>query len=578
MVSDFQDSSRRLRNRREVLTMLGSLGIGSLVFQKIVADEVAQKGGLTADAIAKAEWMADLVLSDDERTTLVSALSGVQQKLQKIRNIAVTTDQCPAFRFDPETGIPPEQLIGHEQPKWLKTSADKPMAAGNGESGQSATGVSLPDPTPAELSSASIVQLGQWLRSGKLTSRRLTEHCLNRLKQYDRQLFCVVTLTEALALEQADRADAEMASGIDKGPLHGIPWGAKDLIAVQGYPTTWGAPQFLEQYFDHSAAVYSKLTTAGAVLVAKLSLGALAMGDQWFGGKTRNPWNPDQGSSGSSAGSAAAVAAGLVPFALGSETLGSIISPTRRCGITSLRPTFGRVSRSGCMPLSWTMDKIGPMARTVNDCGLVLQAIQGRDYLDPASVDRWYQWPAQVDLSGLRIGQVQNKPISSVDEVIIETLQDLGATLIPVELPDQIDEWALSMVLDVEAAAVFHNLLSSGDTAELNSWPDIFRRSHFVSAVDFIHAFRIRSRLIQQMADVFQICDLYVGGSDLGITNLTGHPTVALPVSTREGKNPQPACGMLTGRLYDEATILAVAALVEQKLDVQPRIPPAFAD
>ena len=253
-------------------------------------------------------------------------------------------------------------------------------------------------------------------------------------------------------MKQAERADKELASGHDRGPLHGIPWGAKDLISVAGYPTTWGATQFREQQFVTDARVAQRLDEAGAVLVAKLSLGALAMGDKWFNGQTKNPWNLEQGSSGSSAGSASAVAAGLVPFAIGSETLGSIVSPGRRCGVVGLRPTFGRVSRAGCMALSWTMDKIGPMARTADDCGAVLAAIHGRDDADPTTVDRWFHWPVKADLSKLRIGRVTNCDTSPPDQAALDILKELGATIVEIELPRGIPDSPLSSMLDVEAA------------------------------------------------------------------------------------------------------------------------------
>jgi Asp-tRNA(Asn)/Glu-tRNA(Gln) amidotransferase A subunit family amidase len=370
-------------------------------------------------------------------------------------------------------------------------------------------------------------------------------------------------------MRQAEQADRELAEGKDRGPLHGIPWGAKDLIGVAGYATTWGAPQFRDQQIQKTATVARRLENAGAVLVAKLSLGALAMGDQWFNGQTKNPWNVEQGSSGSSAGSASAVAAGLVPFAIGSETLGSIVSPSRRCGVVGLRPTFGRVSRSGCMALSWTMDKIGPLARSADDCGHVLSAIHGRDDADPTTVDRWYQWPMRVDFTKLRIGRVSNCETAAPEKAALEYLEQLGATLIDVELPREIPEWTLASMLDVEAACVFQELTRSGNLDGLNAWRDIFRSSHFVSAIDYLQASRIRLKLMQQMASVFQKVDLYVGGNDLGITNLTGHPSMTLPVMMAEIEpQTRPLCCTLTAGLYDESTLLAVAAAIEAKADV----------
>lgn len=293
------------------------------------------------------------------------------------------------------------------------------------------------------------------------------------------------------------------------------------------------------------------------------------MGDKWFNGQTKNPWNLEQGSSGSSAGSASAVAGGLVPFAIGSETLGSIVSPGRRCGVVGLRPTFGRVSRAGCMALSWTMDKIGPMARTADDCGTVLAAIHGRDDADPTTVDRWFHWPVKADLSKLRIGRVTNCDTSPPDQVALDLLKELGATIVEIELPRSIPDSPLSSMLDVEAACIFQPLTRTGNTDGLNSWGDIFKACHFVSAVDYLQASRVRFELMKQMARVFMSVDLYVGGDDLGIANLTGHPCMTLPVMMADVKpQPRPLCCTMTSGLYDEATLLAVARLLESKADV----------
>ncbi|MCA9050956.1 MAG: amidase [Planctomycetaceae bacterium] len=554
------DDSSYLPARRRILQVLAAAGIGTPVLHRVLADQTAATGKLSAQDIARAEWIAGVTLTDQERETTAQALAGTIGHLRQIRSLPVTYDDLPAVRFDPEMFLSPgeREHIGQQCPPWLTVTPSPPPTGGDFAD-------NAPVPTDEDLSFASVRQLGELLRRGVVSSRQLTEHCLSRLREHDSQLRCVVTLTERLALEQADLADRELAAGRDRGPLHGIPWGAKDLIAVPGYPTTWGAPQFLEQFIDQPAAVYSRLRQAGAVLTAKLSLGALAMGDEWFGGQTKNPWNPLQGSSGSSAGSAAAVAAGLLPFAIGSETLGSIVSPSRRCGVTSLRPTFGRISRAGCMPLSWTMDKLGPMARRVDDCGLVLSAVHGADSGDPTSVERWFRWPVVADLAQLKIGRVENRPISETEQVLLTLLEEIGAQIVSVELPDDLHEWSLAIMLDVEAAAVFREFTNSDDTVGLNRWPGIFCRSRFVSAVDFLHASRIRGQLMRRMQSVFERCQLYVGGSDLGITNLTGHPTVVLPVALTSGSHPQPTCATLTGRLFDEATLLAVAALVEQQ-------------
>lgn len=548
------------QTRRRMLATLSTLGVGSVVFQRALADEAAKSPSLTTEQIRSAEWVAGIELTEEQRNALQGDLEKVRHEGQTIRKLPRTYQTLPAFRFDPEMVDPASASRSSAPRTWLRDAPESAPAIGD----------AADSPTPNEdLSWLSIRELGRRLRQKQITAVQLAEHCLRKLEEANPKLHCVVTLTRDLALRQAEQADKELASGTDRGPLHGIPWGAKDLIAVEGYPTTWGAPQFREQSFASSATVYKRLEAAGAVLVAKLSLGALAMGDQWFGGQTRNPWNIEQGSSGSSAGSASSVAAGLVPFAIGSETLGSIVSPTRRCGVTGLRPTFGRVSRAGCMALSWTMDKIGPLARSVDDCGFVLAAIHGRDDADPTTVDRWFSWAKSVDLKSLRIGRVTNSKTSDAEQKTLDVLTDLGATLVDVELPRQFSEWSLSSMLDVEAAAVFEPLTRTGETEGLNSWPKIFQRSRFVSAVDFLIASQARYQLMQEMVKVFEKVDLYVGGGDLGITNLTGHPMIALPVMLQESKpQTRPICCTLTAGLYDEATLLAVGQLIEQKVDI----------
>jgi Asp-tRNA(Asn)/Glu-tRNA(Gln) amidotransferase A subunit family amidase len=540
------------------MTAIAAAGIGSTALQRAVASAVSQQQALTDAMIRDAEWVAGITLDDEQRQRLSSGVNGVLRHRANFRSVKLDHATLPSLRFDPEIGDPAASIAALDRPDWLRT------AGGQVTSEQ-------PLDFDGDPSFLSIAALGRLLRNGELTSVQLTKHCLQRLQQFDESLKCVVTLTEDLALQQAAVADTELSAGRDRGPLHGIPWGAKDLIAVPGYPTTWGVPQFRDRILPDHATVAQKLDEAGAVLVAKLSLGALAMGDQWYGGTTRNPWNPEQGSSGSSAGSAAAVAAGLVPFAIGSETLGSIVSPSRRCGVTGLRPTFGRISRHGCMSLSWTMDKLGPIARSATDCGLVFDAVHGADVNDPTSVDRWFRWPATVDLSELRIGRIVDAPTGQADQVILDVLEEQGAEFVDVHLPRDLHEWSVSTMLDVEAASVFHDLLEAGDTTGWNSWPDIFRRMHFVSAVDYLRASRIRTMLMQKMAEVFDTVDLYVGGRDLGISNLTGHPTVVFPTMTSTTEHPQPVCGTLTGRLHDEATLLAVAFLVEQRCEINRR-------
>jgi Asp-tRNA(Asn)/Glu-tRNA(Gln) amidotransferase A subunit family amidase len=411
-----------------------------------------------------------------------------------------------------------------------------------------------------------VTELSKLVRSKKVSSIELTRLYLGRLKRFNPLLNCVVTLTEDLAIKQAEQADREIAAGRYRGPLHGIPWGAKDLIAYPGYPTTWGATQFKDRVIDVKATVAARLEEAGAVLVAKLSLGALAMGDQWFRGRTNSPWDPRTGSSGSSAGSASAAAAGLVGFAIGSETLGSIVSPCRACGASGLRPTFGRVSRHGCMTLSWSMDKLGPIARSVEDCALIFDAIHGGDGLDVAAVDQPFSWPVPVDLGRLKVGYIEEPRRPSDGRPDLRLLRQLGFELVPMTLPDDLPVRAVTLMLGTEAAAAFDEITRKHITEGLNSWPETFRQGQFVPAVEYLRAARVRTKLMQAMGERMAKVDLYVGsGQDLSITNLTGHPTAVFPIGFRDrAGRPMPGSMTLTGRLFDESTLLAVAHAVQQ--------------
>ena len=322
-----------------------------------------------------------------------------------------------------------------------------------------------------ELAFLPVTELSSLIRSRQISSMELTKLYLDRLKRFDPLLKCVVTFTEDLALKQAAQADQEIAAGKYRGPLHGIPWGAKDLIAYPGYPTTWGATPFKDRVIDVKATVAARLEEAGAVLVAKLSLGALAMGDQWFGGRTRSPWDPRTGSSGSSAGSASAVAAGLVGFAIGSETLGSIVSPCRACGASGLRPTFGRVSRHGCMTLSWSMDKLGPIARSIEDCALIFDAIHGADGLDWAAVDQPFEWPPKVAFDRIKVGYIEERDRPADDREELKVLRKMGFELVPITLPEELPVRAITLMLGTEAAAVFDEITRKHITEGLNTWP-----------------------------------------------------------------------------------------------------------
>ncbi|MFK7924451.1 MAG: amidase, partial [Bacteroidia bacterium] len=423
-----------------------------------------------------------------------------------------------------------------------------------------------------QLAFYSVAELAYLLRSRKISSTDLTKIYLARLKKYGDTLHCVISLTEDLALKQAAKADRELRAGLWRGPLHGIPYGVKDLLSVPGYKTTWGAGPFKDQdRGEEIATVVKKLEAAGAVLVAKLSMGALAMGDVWFEGTTRNPWDLEQGSSGSSAGSASATAAALVAFAIGTETWGSIVSPATRCSVTGLRPTYGRVSRAGAMALSWSMDKIGPICRTAQDCAMVFDVIRGEDGIDLTVNNASFNYYGEIDLSQLKIGyfksffetSYRNK---SADSVSLEVLKSLGAELIAVEFETEIPVSALSIILTAEAGAAFDELTRSNQDTLLTrqirqAWPNIFRASRFIPAADYINANRIRFQLLQEFDAMMQEFDLIVtpsyGGNQLLATNLTGHPCVVVP-NGLQSEGP-PASISFLGNLFDEATILAVA-------------------
>jgi len=421
-----------------------------------------------------------------------------------------------------------------------------------------------------DLAYYSIGQLAYLIKTRKITSTELTKFYLERLKKYDPVLKCVITLTEDLALKQATKADKEIAEGKYRGILHGIPYGAKDLLAVKSYKTTWGAAPYKDQVIDQNATVIKKLEDAGAVLVAKLTMGALAWGDVWFGGKTRNPWDTTMGSSGSSAGSASATSAGLVPFAIGTETWGSIVSPSTVCGVSGLRPTYGRVSRNGAMALSWSMDKIGPICRNSEDLAIVFNAIYGPDGIDQTLYDFPFNYDHEINLKNLKIGYLKSDfdkeyAFHKNDSLTLETLRELGANLIPVELPD-IPVENLSFILSVEAAAAFDELTRSNRDDLLirqikNAWPNEFRSARFIPAVEYINANRIRFLLIQKMAKIMEKVDLFLAPSDEGdsslLTNLSGHPCVVIPNGFSEKGTPTSIT--FIGRLFDEGKIISVA-------------------
>jgi len=507
------------------------------------------------------------------------------------RKIALESTLAPATRWNPVLpGLAAQ--AGPEHDRFVRSNAD-------------------PGPLPArdeDIAFASVTQLSRWIEQRKLTSDRLTRIYLKRLEQFDPELHCVITLTRALALAQAKQADEEIAAGHYRGPLHGIPWGAKDLLDTAGIRTTYGAEPFQNRVPTEDAVAVKRLHEAGAVLVAKLSLGALALNDIWFGGQTMNPWLLEEASSGSSAGPAAATAAGLVAFAVGSETGGSIVSPSMRCGIVGLRPTYGRVARTGAMTLCWSLDKLGPMTRNVEDAILILHSISGPDAGDLASVPSKLDFDANASAKGLRVGYfarwMNENPATAVDRAALESVKKTG--MVPVEV--SIPNWpydSLNLILFAEGAAAFEELALSGGMNQLkaqvpDAWPNIFREARFLSAVDFVQADRFRRKVAEEMARLFSQVDLLLVPSlrdeMLVITNFTGHPSLTLRAGFVEvskarsdwapdPNHPLPAFSSprrvphgvtLIGRLFDEGTLASAGIALERDFGVVHQRPPGF--
>jgi Asp-tRNA(Asn)/Glu-tRNA(Gln) amidotransferase A subunit family amidase len=562
-------------DRRRFLAACSQAGIASALLPGVLYTLAAQAQDeakpaeafhVTEAMLDQAAALADVPLTAEQKKMMLGRLEGQRESYAAIRKLKIPNSVAPAFVFDP---LPPGAKVDstRQAPRWSE-----------------ARGIAV-STNIEELAFTSVRELAELVRTRKVTSLALTQMYLARLKRYDSKLHFVVTLTEERALAQAKAADAEIAAGHYRGSLHGIPWGGKDLLAVKGYPTTWGAGGFEKQSFEEDATVVERLDAAGAVLVAKLTLGALAMGDKWFGGKTRNPWNPEQGSSGSSAGSASAVSAGCVAFAIGSETLGSISSPSTRCGDTGLRPTFGFVPRTGAMALSWTMDKLGPICRAVEDCAIVLSSIYGPDGKDLATRDAAFNWDANLDWKSLRVGyfkkdfdkpeppkpreakanetaeekkqrETRNAMRTAMHEqnvsdwhfetAALDKLRAMGITLIPVELPD-LPYGAMTPLLEAEAAAAFDDLTISGRDKLLTEqgpgdWPNTFRVARFYPAVEYIQANRARSLAIRELSKVFEQVDIVVAptfGDQLVVTNLTGHPAIIVPNGLRGADAPK---------------------------------------
>jgi Asp-tRNA(Asn)/Glu-tRNA(Gln) amidotransferase A subunit family amidase len=523
---------------------------------------------ISTEMVAEGEKIIGLEFTPTERDSMLDELDANLGFYEDMRGMNIDNSISPVLLFNP---LPRGFVIDTSQ---------TPVQWGP------PTEIESPE-NIEDLAFYSVRDLAELIRTRKITSLQLTKLALSRLKEYDPQLHCVIALTEDLALRQAARADSEIASGLYRGLLHGIPYGAKDLLAVKGYKTTWGAAPYKDQIIDEDATVIKNLERAGAVLVAKLSMGALAWGDVWYADTTRNPWNLEEGSSGSSAGSAAAVSAGLVPFAIGTETWGSIVSPSTRCGTTGLRPTFGRVARTGAMALSWSMDKLGPICRTVEDCAIVFDAIRGPDGTDGTVVDASFDYVSDVDLRNVRIGYLRkdfekDSVYQTQNTAALEKLRELGADLIEIELPDLPVE-PLQIILSAEAGAAFDDLTRSGRDDLMvrqikNAWPNVFRASRFIPAVEYIQANRIRSLLIDRMDRIMAEIDVYVSpsfeGNNLLLTNLTGHPCVVLPDGFNQ--DGEPTSITFIGRLFDEATLLGVAKEYQDATEFHLKHPPLF--
>ena len=596
------------KSRREFLTVtsLGMLGAAAAASLIQAQDQTVLPPGaptafgagapvgpeVSVTTFAEAEKLVQFPLKESERAMAAASwrktLAGVYERRTGPRKLALESTLAPATRWNPAL---PGVKTGGKQDRFIRSSNETSLPASD-----------------EDIAFAPVTQLSRWIEKRQLTSERVTRIYLERLERFNPKLRCAITITRELALKQAKQADQEIAGGTYRGPLHGVPFGVKDLLDTAGIPTTYGAEPFRNRIPSEDAEVVKRLQAAGAVLVAKLSLGALALNDIWFGGQTMNPWLPEEGSSGSSAGPGAATAAGLVGFSIGSETGGSIVSPSMRCGVTGLRPTYGRVPRTGAMTLCWSLDKLGPMTRGVEDALLVLQAISGPDARDTASVPSHLDFDAGASVRGLRVGYfpawMKERPATEVDRAALETVKKVGMVPVEVSIPD----WpydSLNLILFAEGAAAFEELTLSGGLRELkaqvpDAWPNIFRQARFLSAVDFVQADRLRRKVAEEMARVFSEVDLLLVPSlrdeMLVITNFTGHPSLTLragfvevqmarsdwapdpehPLPTFATPRRVPHGVTLIGRLFDEGTLGSAGIVLERAFGVASERPAGF--
>jgi Asp-tRNA(Asn)/Glu-tRNA(Gln) amidotransferase A subunit family amidase len=594
-------------DRRAFMAYFGSIGLGSTLLPGVLwARLQQQEPEITKEMLASAEQIAGIHLTDDERADITRGVQQTRTAIQALHKQPLDMSVFPAIVFDP---VPPGEKLAPKSHAAMARSR-VPVVARPG--------------SLADLAFLPVTQLSELVRTRKVKPTELTEMYLSRLKRFDPQLHCVITLTEDRAHAQAKAADDEISRGKYRGPLHGIPWGAKDLLAVKGYPTTWGAGVYKDQVFDYDATVVRRLDDAGAILVAKLTLGALAQGDRWYAERTRNPWNPETGSSGSSAGPASATAAGLVGFSIGSETNGSITSPSRTCGLSGFRPTFGRVPRTGAMALSWTMDKLGPICRSAEDCALVFDVIQGPDGLDYSVKNYPFNWNANLKPSQLRIAYIKSHfegarqdgtPFRNEEALnVLKVLESLGTKLTPIDEPTPNSGFLAQLTLNAECGAAFEGDTLNGKISELepySTWPNTFRAAQFLPAVDYVNAQRARTKLCKDWWDLFQTHDVILTPREnTSVTNITGTPSIVVPTGFavpqpggfpaggRGGppplthndslraealrppppsKTPLPTWIYIMGPIYQDEKILAVAHAFQGATDFHLKRPGSFA-
>lgn len=558
-------------DRRAFMSYFATAGLGSTLLPGVLWGKLQQQDTITKEMVKDAEAVAGLQFTDAEREQIVRGVNQNARAYAQIHSVDIANSVLPAMQFDPV--LPSMHLPTVRTPARFT----KPAAVRRPKNIE-------------EVAFWPVLQLAELIRTRQASPVELTELYLARLKKHGPTLEAVITLTDDRALKQARAAEAEIRGGHYRGLLHGIPWGAKDLLAVKGYRTTWGAKPYENQMLDEDATVVKRLDSAGAILLAKLTLGALANGDVWYGGKTRNPWKLDQGSSGSSAGPGAATVAGLVPFAIGSETLGSIISPSTRNGASGLRPTFGRVPRTGAMTLSWSMDKLGPMARNVEDLAAIFSAIIGPDHADPTVRDVPFNWDAKRDIRKLRIGYYKSAfdaagdahPGKPFDDAVLDVFRSkLGVQPAAFETPTKLPLNALRIILSAEAAAAFDTITRNGsvNTMQDSPWPNSFRQSRLIPAVEYINANRIRTLIMKEMDEAMKNVDVVItpsfGGNILLLTNLTGHPAVVVPAGFAQDGTPVSIS--FIGKLFGEAEALAVAKAYQDATGFHLQHPPRFA-